>query len=75
MFNYESNNQSPRDPYSLLEVIHEGLCADNPASLQGVIFCTDQSDETGKEKPGMHSLYCTGYLDLTLGRLDRPSYR
>lgn len=41
----------------MLKVIHEALYADIPAVLQGVIFCTDQLDEIGKEKPGMTPLY------------------
>lgn len=51
------NKSSPRDPYTLLKAIHEGLREDSPVTLQGVIFCTDQSDETGKEKSGTLLLY------------------
>ncbi|KAF4637066.1 hypothetical protein G7Y89_g1009 [Cudoniella acicularis] len=47
---------SPRDPYPLLNVIHEGLRADSPIELQGVIFCTDQLGETGEEKPDLIDL-------------------
>lgn len=56
----------------MLKVIHEALCADSPAVLQGVIFCTDQLDEIGKEKLGMTSLH-TLHFNLTLARFDRLS--
>jgi hypothetical protein len=53
MFNQNFSRSSPRDPYPLLKVIHEGLRADSPVVLQGVIFCTDQLGDSGEEKPGM----------------------
>jgi hypothetical protein len=57
MFNQNFSKASPRDPYSMLKVIHEALCADSPVALQAVIFCTDQLDEFGKDKSGMTSTH------------------
>jgi folylpolyglutamate synthase len=51
MFN--QNFSSAWDPYLMLKLIHEALCAGSPVTLQGVIFCTNQMDEIGKEKSGM----------------------
>jgi hypothetical protein len=53
LFNQNFSKVSPRDPIPLLRIIHEALCADTPVVLQGVVFCTDQLDEIGKEKSGM----------------------
>jgi len=50
MFNQNFSRSSPRDPYPLLKVIHERLRAETPVLLHGVIFCTDQLDESGEEK-------------------------
>ncbi|PMD55294.1 Mur ligase [Hyaloscypha bicolor E] len=50
LFNQNFSKVSPRDPVPLLQIIHEALCADTPVVLQGVVFCTDQLDEIGKEK-------------------------
>lgn len=37
----------------MLETIHKALTAHVSITFQSVIFCTDQSDISGREKPGM----------------------
>ncbi|PVH70693.1 Mur ligase [Cadophora sp. DSE1049] len=56
VFNQNFSRSSPRNPYPLLKVIQEGLRADVPVELQGVIFCTDQLGESREEKPDLIDL-------------------
>ena len=37
----------------MLETVHEALATHVSITLPSVIFCTDQSDIAGREKPGM----------------------
>jgi folylpolyglutamate synthase len=55
IFNQNLNTSSPRDPYLLLQVIKNSLDGEESLFFDCVIFCTDQSDEFGEEKPGMFS--------------------
>ncbi|KAI9777976.1 MAG: hypothetical protein M1816_004374 [Peltula sp. TS41687] len=50
------DHQSKRDSISLLKVVYESLNTADVVTLHDVIFCTDQVDEAGKEKPDLIDL-------------------